>query len=260
MSAAKFLLSLGLTLVLALPARATEGPAPDDSERVKKAWENADARVQVVKENADARVKAAKEAGKLEERKKDLRYLTKEEVKSYRIQPADVFALDVYNEAELNRTVQVDRNGFINYPLIGRVKVEGLVQEEVETKIRALLEKDYLVSALVTMRFVKEQDQPPSVAKEKEKALRVSYIILGEVRRPGTYEFNPAKGKMTLLKAISIAGGFSDIANMSKIKLLHRAGESTRSLTINVKDIINGKRPDEEIKSDDLIVVPESLL
>ena len=91
------------------------------------------------------------------------------------------------------------------------------------------------------------------------KSTLQSYILLGEVRKPGTYEFNAAKGRMTLLKAVSIAGGFSDIANINKVKLLRRDGAQTRSITVNAKDIISGKQQDEELMEDDLIVVPESL-
>jgi len=210
--------------------------------------------------------KAANSGGadEKESKKSDLRYLSKEEIKNYKIRPADVLAVDVYNEPDLSREVQVDRNGFINYPLIGRVEVKDLTQEETENKIRDLLAKDYLVNPLVSMRFVIEPTPAPAdaaaAAALEEKAVMVSYIVLGEVKKPGTYEFNPTKGKMTILKAISIAGGFSDVANMSKIRLLRREGDRSKSSLINAKDIISGKRRDEEIQADDLIVVPESLI
>lgn len=186
------------------------------------------------------------------------------------IQPTDILEIDVYNEPDLTKEVEVDKKGFITYPLIGRIKVEGLTKDEAEEKIWTLFEKDYLVNPQVALRIVREEEEVPQVVVqtgqgpgagiEEEEIILESYIILGEVRKPGTYEYNPEKGKMTLLKAISIAGGFSDIANMGKIKMLRRDGAETRAYTVSAKDIISGKRPDEEIYDEDLIVVAESLI
>jgi polysaccharide export outer membrane protein len=184
------------------------------------------------------------------------------------IRPTDMLEIDVYNEQDLTKTVEVDKKGFITYPLIGRVKVEELTKDEAETKIYELFEKDYLVNPQITLRILHEEEKAPAVivttggAEDfiEEEVILSSYIILGEIRKPGTYEFNPEKGTMTLLKAISIAGGFTDIANMGKIKMLRRDGAETRAYTVSAKNIISGKRPDEEIHDEDLIVVAESLI
>ncbi len=172
------------------------------------------------------------------------------------IQPTDVLVVDVHGESNLSKTVEVDKKGFINYPLIGQVKVEGLSKEEAEDRIHALFEKDYLVNPLIAVDKVVRQKEE----EEEEPADMSTYIILGEVKKPGTYEFDPEEGKMTLLKAISIAGGFSPIANKGKIKMLRRDGVETEAFIINFKDIVKGERPDEELQNEDLIVVAESLL
>ena len=142
-------------------------------------------------------------------------------------------------------------------------------QEEAEKKVYELFEKDYLVNPQVTLKVISGTGRFEDIADEIDLAEEefeplpepkiVSYVLLGEVRKPGTYEFDANAGKMTLLKAISVAGGFSNIANMKKIKMLRRDGVETRAFTVNAKDIIEGKRSDEEIHEDDLIVVPESL-
>ena len=172
------------------------------------------------------------------------------------IQPTDVLVVDVHGESNLSKTVEVDKKGFINYPIIGQVKVEGLSKEEAEDRIHALFEKDYLVNPLIAVDKVVRQKEE----EEEEPADMSTYIILGEVKKPGTYEFDPEEGKMTLLKAISIAGGFSPIANKGKIKMLRRDGVETEAFIINFKDIVKGERPDEELQNEDLIVVAESLL
>jgi len=174
-----------------------------------------------------------------------------------KIQPSDFLNIEVYNEPDLSLEVQVDRRGFINYPLLGRIKVAGLINEEAATKIYTLLEADYLVEPIVNLQISKRPTEKELFLIEEPEL--ISYVLLGEIIQPGTYEFDVNKGQVTLMKAISIAGGFTNIANMKKIKLLRRQGVETKAITINAKDIIEGKRNDEMIKADDLIVIPESL-
>lgn len=182
------------------------------------------------------------------------------------IRPTDTLEVEVYNEPDLSRAAEVDNKGFITYPLIGHVKMEGLAREEAEKVVRDLLEKDYLVNPQVTIRVSRpevpvepKEPETQEVAPQEEVVL-YSYVMLGEIHRSGTYEFNPKKGKMTLLKAVSMAGGFTNIANMGKIKMLRKSDTETKSFVVNAKDIISGKQPDVEIQADDLIVVPESLI
>jgi protein involved in polysaccharide export with SLBB domain len=188
------------------------------------------------------------------------------------IQIYDLLDIEVFNEPDLTKKVKVDGKGFINYPLLGRLQVVGLSREDAEIMVRDLLSKDYLVNPVVSLRRIVDSTAPLSekteeqkTAEQKEKEIQiepilVSYVLLGQINRPGTYEYDLNKGKMTLLRAISIAGGFSRIANMNKIKILRREEGKTNSFMVNGKDIISGKRPDIEIQADDLILVPESLI
>jgi polysaccharide export outer membrane protein len=181
-----------------------------------------------------------------------------EEAAELVIKPGDILSVNVYQEADLTKDVEVNRAGFINFPLIGKVKAEGYRKEEAEKIIRDLLEKDYLVNPLVSVKVIREPRAKPLPGPEEEVEL-VSYVLLGEVRKPGTYEFAPSRGKITLLRAVSIAGGFTNIANRGKIQILRHTGDVTKSFSVNAKDILSGKRPDEELQKDDIISVPESL-
>jgi len=184
-----------------------------------------------------------------------------EELENDLIKPKQTLEIEVYGEPDLTRTVVIDSKGFITFPLIGRVEVAGLTEEEATNKIYTLLERDYLVNPEVSLSRSTTLLEELERLEEKEEANVVlhSYVILGEVGKPGTYEFDSAKGEMTLLKAISIAGGFSPIANEKKIKLLKRDGVKTRALVINAVSILAGKQEDEVITDNDLILVPESM-
>ncbi len=104
-------------------------------------------------------------------------------------------------------------------------------------------------------------------AKEKDIALRpgdrvniprANVIVMGEVANPGQYSFGDTN-KMTLLGAVSMAGGFTRIAAIDNVKVI-RVDESgkKRNIKVNVKKIYNGKAKDVPLEPDDIIVVPES--
>jgi protein involved in polysaccharide export with SLBB domain len=94
---------------------------------------------------------------------------------------------------------EIDENGEISLPLIGRIKCEGLTVGELSERIQAsYVPRFYIhcnVTILTTIRF---------------------FYVGGEVRAPGRYNWSD---DVTLLKAINTAGGFSDYANRTKVEL-----------------------------------------
>lgn len=80
----------------------------------------------------------------------------------------------------------VDKAGEIDFPVIGKVKVEGLTPEELRSSLREML-KEYLKDPIINIRL-----------------LNYTVTILGEVRNPGTY---PIIGEqVTILEALGLAG------------------------------------------------------
>nr|WP_299340368.1 polysaccharide biosynthesis/export family protein [Allomuricauda sp.] len=80
----------------------------------------------------------------------------------------------------------VDKEGEIDFPVIGKVKVAGLSPEELRVSLRELL-TDYLKDPIINIRL-----------------LNYTVTILGEVRTPGTY---PIIGEqVTILEALGLAG------------------------------------------------------
>ncbi len=163
----------------------------------------------------------------------------------YRVAVGDVLTLTVYQEVDLTGDFEVKQGGTITYPLLGQVYVENLTKREIEQKISALLEKDYLVN--------------PSV-----RVIITSYnirrvLLLGHVKEPGTYDF-PENRKLTLLELITEAGGFTGYAAMKGTKIV-RSSNDGKKIVINprIHEIINGRRQDVELEAGDLIIVPERL-
>lgn len=155
----------------------------------------------------------------------------------YQISQDDLLEISVYEERDLSKTVRVDADGKINYPFLGNVSVVGLTATELGAKLTELLSRDYLINPQVTV-FVREH---------------AKISVLGQVQRPGTYELQTG---LTVMDAISLAGGFTGQANSDDIKLVRiKKGEEKETININANDIITKKEEDVILKSGDLLVV-----
>ena len=65
---------------------------------------------------------------------------------------------------------------------------------------------------------------------------------------------------MTVLKAISIAGGFSQFANRKEVELLRtNDGDVHHKTIVDIKAIENGKQEDIPLRPEDMIVVPRRI-
>jgi polysaccharide biosynthesis/export protein len=83
------------------------------------------------------------------------------------------------------------------------------------------------------------------------------FYIRGEVAKPGAYLLD---SDITVQKAISLAGGFTQFANRKQVDIL-RAGEGgiQEKLTVNLKAIEDGKKKDVPIHANDTIIVPRRI-
>jgi len=88
----------------------------------------------------------------------------------------------------------------------------------------------------------------------------ISVFVFGAVRNPGALQAKMSK-KITLLQAIAQAGGTAEGASKSGIVIKrkdHKTGKET-NISVNLKDIIKGKKPDIELQEGDVVYVPESV-
>lgn len=156
----------------------------------------------------------------------------------YKIGVNDILEIRVYEEPDLSKTTRVASDGTISFPLLGDIKTAGLTARELEKNLTELLARDYLVNPHVSV-FVKEY---------------AKISILGQVVKPGTYEI---KGGLTLTQAISMAGGFTDIADTSKVSLIRVVAGEKETNEIDLGQILERSAPDIEINGNDTIIVSE---
>lgn len=163
----------------------------------------------------------------------------------YRLQPSDVLNITVHGQPDLTTKTRVTKEGFITFPLLGKVKAQGLTVRELEQELKTLLEKDYLVNAQVLV-FI-ENYNPRQVS------------VMGEVQRPGKYDIPPEK-ELTLMAAIAMAEGFTKDAEVKRVRVMRVEAGQKKTMEINTKDITDKGDKDKDIslEPDDIVYVPES--
>lgn len=155
---------------------------------------------------------------------------------SYKVGPQDVLKIFVWREPDFSGMYTVHSDGKITLPLVGDLQAGGLTAEKIQ---------DELTQALGKL-IVK-----PNVTVTVQQVLSKKYYMDGMIARSGEYSL---AAPITVLEAISIAGGLQDFANKKKIYVL-RGNERIR---FNYNDVIKGKNLDQNIylKPGDHVVVP----
>ena len=163
----------------------------------------------------------------------------------YRLQAEDVLNITVHEQPDLTTRTRVTADGNITFPLLGVVEVAGLAVPELEEKLTILLKKDYLVNPQVIV-FIEEY-----------AAKQVS--VIGCVNNPGKYDMLHEK-ETTVLQAVAMAGGFSEIADINGTRILRKEDGADRTIYVRVKDITQKGEKDKDIplKPNDIVFVPES--
>lgn len=153
-----------------------------------------------------------------------------EESETYKVSTDDEISITIFNEPDLSiKEVKIGTNGSISMPLIGKVDVKGLTLSEIENQITNLLLDGYLKKPNVTVIITEYRP----------------FYINGEVKKPGSY---PYRKGLTIQKAITLAGGFTERASKSAISLV---GELDKRFvkTVSLNDTV---------KPGDVITINES--
>ena len=165
----------------------------------------------------------------------------------YQLQPGDVVRVQVFQEPDLDRELRVSQDGQIALPMIGQVEVKNRALSAVEKNVRELYDRDYLVNPQVNI----------TVLTYQKRAVNV----MGAVNLPQAIEYPPEQ-TLTLLDAISRAGGFNRFADRKKVLLTRTFSDGrTEKYTINADQLISGTASERWVLlKDDVIFVPESVL
>jgi polysaccharide export outer membrane protein len=162
----------------------------------------------------------------------------------YTIGPRDVLAIAVWGQGDLSRDYTVDPDGYLPFPLLGRVKAAGSTPKALAAQLTELLGKDYLVS--------------PQVIVNVKEYLSQKVQVLGAAEKPGVYYLT---GPTTLLEVLSRAGGFASSAG-KQVLLVRNNGASDGSsavLRLSLEKIQAGDPAENtRVQSQDIVIVSKA--
>lgn len=158
----------------------------------------------------------------------------------YKIGPNDVLNIFVWKEPDLTQDLIVMPDGRIIFPMIGEIMAKGRSAIDIKNIITEKLQ-DYISSPEVTV-LVRQSNS------------RRIYTI-GNVAQPGPY---PLEADMTVLQALSVAGGFTEWADRKYVMIVRRTNGKETMFRFNYQAFITGKNLGQNIllESGDTIVVP----
>lgn len=163
----------------------------------------------------------------------------------YILQPGDLVEIQVFMEDDMKRTLRIATNGAITYPLIGNIKISGYSVSEAENILSSALQK-YIKNPQVSMLI-------------QEYGNKTVYV-LGQVSKPAAIQIPPEK-PLTVLEAITSVGGFTDIAAVSRVRVLRMENGKEISIDVDVTQITKqgNKALDIALKPGDVVFVPQSI-
>jgi len=134
---------------------------------------------------------------------------------------------------------QVEEDGNVALPVIGRVQVEGLTRQEASDKIEELYKKSLLKDPIIELKIV-----------------NLKITILGEVKTPGNYPL--IKDKTTLIELIGEAGGLTDKANEANVEIIRGDPAHPSVSRIDLSNIRSLSNPDGILQNGDIIYIAKN--
>jgi polysaccharide biosynthesis/export protein len=162
----------------------------------------------------------------------------------YQVQRDDVLNISFPLSPELNQTVTIQPDGYINLQNVGSVYVQGMTVPE----LVVALKKTYSQTL-----------HDPIIDVDLKDFQRPFFVAMGQVGKPGQYDL---RYDMTVTEAIGVAGGFLPTAK-TQVFLYHRVNNEWAEVKeLHVKDILNGHNVNEDahLMPGDMIFVPEKFI
>jgi polysaccharide export outer membrane protein len=174
---------------------------------------------------------------------------------TYNLRTTDKLRISVFQEDDLSTICRVDAKGTVNLPLVGEIRVYGESLSEAERTIEA---------AYKDGRFLRN----PQVTVSVEEYAPREVSIQGQVKNAGRYAL-PIESTMSVLDLVTKAGGFTDTAQGTAVKITRILPDgTTKVITLDVESLIKGKsdtKTNEEnnallLQPDDIVYVPERII
>jgi polysaccharide biosynthesis/export protein len=159
----------------------------------------------------------------------------------YQLRPGDVVAVSVWQEPGLEQLVLVRPDGGVSFPLAGDLKAEGLTVDELAASIKAKLTR-FIPNPVVTVTL---QEIPGN-----------RIFVIGRVNSPG--DFLIISRDVTVMQALSMAGGLTPFAKDREIRVLRQVDGREQSYPFDYRQAVRGEGGQQAItlQPGDVVVVP----
>lgn len=172
-----------------------------------------------------------------------------EEPSAYRLFVRDVVTFAVHGETDLKTQLRISGNGTINVPLLGDVRVVGLSLAAAERKIQ----EAYIAAEIFIL---------PQITLQVSEYSKKEVSMLGQFARQGKIELPAESVSLSIIEAVTAAGGFSRIAKADSVRITRRDPDTAEEkvITVNVERMISGRGEDVfYVFPGDIVFVPERL-
>ena len=168
-----------------------------------------------------------------------------DEVAGYSIGVGDILELNILQPEKMLTNLAVAPDGNISVPYIGTIAVKGLTLATAQELIQKKLSEGYMKYPVVVLSLMESRSR--------------KLLVYGEVIKPGEY---PLDEDCTVLRAISMAGGFTKYGSSSRVKVLRprKGAPGYTTIKINIKELMDGSADaDIQLKPGDIVVVSEGV-
>ena len=156
----------------------------------------------------------------------------------YRLVVGDKLRIEVYKDPQLSQSLQIRPDGKITLPLVGDIVAAGQTPVALRESIAGSL-KEYITNPVVTVIVV--ETEPPT------------FSVMGEVNNPGQM---PMKGRVSVIEALAMAGGFKDFANTKEILIRRSTPSGMQTIKFNYKDAVREDVKPVYLQPGDIVIVP----
>jgi polysaccharide export outer membrane protein len=154
--------------------------------------------------------------------------------------PGDMVEVRVFQEPDHSGVWRVSPEGTIDYPLCGKVELAGRTSSTAADALSACL-----------ARYLRRPQVSVLIREYNSKKI----FVFGEVQKPGTF---PYEGEMTIIQAITLAGGFTKLAAQNNTHVTRLVEGQERKIRVPVEEIGVGRERNFVLQPGDIVFVPES--
>lgn len=163
------------------------------------------------------------------------------------IGPFTELRVEVFGVEEMQRDIMTDGDGNFSFPLAGTISAAGKTPDVVASEIREKLVRRYVRDPHVSVNF-KSTNNPLALQS-------MSVTVDGQVNKSGSY---PVVGRMTLMRAVALAGGLNEFAKLEDVVVFRNVGNKQFVGIYNLEGIRRGNYADPEIFPNDVVIVGDS--